>query len=924
MSTPLLATKLYVPPTPVGLVPRPRLVEQLDQAQRAARRLTLISAPAGSGKTTLLAQWIADSDRRANGKSKTADPPLSAISHLQVAWLSLDESDNDPARFFSYLIAALQTLQADVGHATRAMLQAPQPPPIEAALGALVNDLATISFPIALVLDDYHAIQAPPIHHALTFLLDHFPPSLRLILATRADPPLPLARLRARGQLTEIRADDLRFALEEVAAFLKQALDLDLPREQVAALGARTEGWIAGLQLAALSLRGRADAREFVESFTGSDRFVLDYLIEEVYQRQSPEVQEFLLKTSILERLSAPLCDALWRADVGDGKLEGRNISPISNFQFPISSQQVLDYLESANLFLVPLDASRQWYRYHRLFADLLRHRLTLDSRYAVAQLHQRASAWYAANDFAADAIHHALAARDWARAATLILGETGTMLTRGEIVTLLKWLKALPDDSVRGNPELCLSYSWALILTGQLDAAETYLAQAETVARASNIASLVGSIYAAHAHIARARGDDRRTIELSQRALASLPAEAFDERSVLALNLGIASLNQGHIAEAEQAFGEAARTAQQSANHHVRLIALTFLGIVQIIRGKLHQGEEFFQQAIHSGSESPAVALAHLHYGALLYEWNDLNAAAEHLQRGLELGQRGGNPEVQMGVYRTLALLKQAQGDASAARSVMEQAQQFARDHNLPPIMHAAIAATCVQIALAQNDLPAAVRWAEQATQIADASPLYPALGLARARLLIAQKQNCAAAAELAKCSESVARVGWEGGLIAIRVLQSLAAETHTARLEFLTDALERAQSEGYFRTFADAGRALLPLLQDVALRGTSPEYVGKLLRAIAEGQGGRGAKGRAISSAPLRPDSPALTEPLSEREIEVLRLLAAGLSNRAIAKKLVISLGTAKTHVHNIFGKLDAQNRVQAVERARELRII
>jgi LuxR family maltose regulon positive regulatory protein len=853
------------------------LYQKLDEG--LARKLTVVCAPAGFGKTTLLSDWITQ-------------------KQLRLAWVSLDESDNDPARFLSCLFSALQSIQADVGRTAQAMMRSPQPPPLEIVLTTLLNDVASVPHDFILVLDDYHTIETPVIHNALAFLLEHLPPSMHWVIATRQDPPLPLARLRARDQMLELRTKDLRFTSDEIAQFLNAATGLALTSDQIATLELRTEGWIAGVQMAALSMHGHDDVAGFIAAFSGSHRFILDYLTEEILQRQPAHVQTFLLQTSILNRMCGELCDSLF--SISDSRL---TISP-SSIE---NSQPILEHLERINLFIIPLDDERKWYRYHHLFADLLHHRLKLNAQYDVAQLHTRASTWFAQNGFPIDAIHHALAAEDWERAATLVLGECGNWLTCGEIVTMLKWLKALPDGIVRGRPELCLNYSWALILTGQFDAAESYLTQAETMAE--NVTSILSNIYTARTHIARARGDDQRTIELAQKTLTLLPTDAFGERSVVSLNLGIAFMNQARVADAEPAFIEAERTAEQSGNHHVRLIALTVLGVIQIVRGKLHRGEEFFQRAIQSGGESPATALAHLHYGALLYEWNELNAAAEQLQQGLELSQRGGNPEVQIAAYRTLALLRQAQGDASAARATLEEAYQFVRDHKLRPIMGEAIAGVYIQIALAQNDLPTAVRWAEQVPQNTDVSPFYPTLGLTRARLLIAQKQSAMAMTELAKVFESIERVGWAGGLITIRVLQSLAAETNHARLEFLTDALKCAQPEGYIRTFADVGETLLPLLQDIALQGTLPEYIGKIIAAI-----------KRKPSAP----APSLVELLSEREIQVLRLVAAGLSNSEIAQKLVLSEGTVKTHVHNIYGKLDAQNRAQAIARAREAGIV
>lgn len=871
MDAPLLQTKLYIPPPRPNLVPRPRLTERLSAGPHSGRKLTLISAPAGFGKTTLVAEWLGGAER-------------------PVAWLSLDENDCDPARFLTYLVTALQRIDPHIGRAAQAMLQSPRPPPPDSLLTSLINDVAATPAPFVLILDDYHLIQAPPIHQQLAFLVEHQPPSMHLLIVTREDPPLPLSRWRAGGQMTDIRQADLKFTEPETADFLRRVMGLELSAADVSALHRRTEGWIAGLQLAALSMEGRDDVHRLVQAFTGSHRYILDYLIEEVFQRQPADLQDFLLRTSVLDRLTAPLCDAV----------AGRD-----------DSRELLLVLEHANLFLIPFDESRQWYRYHRLFADLLRQQLhTSVGQDLAPDLHRRASRWYEANGFPAEAIHHALAAGDWERAGGLILAGGDTMLRRGEVMTLLGWLQALPDEVVRAHPALCLNYSWALILSGQLDAAESYLGQAEGAA--PDDVALLGEIVSAQAYIARARGDDRRTIELSQRALSLLPEADSSARSIVAVNLGIAHWSSGHLADAEQALGEADRAAQQSSNTYARLTALGFLGVVQAAQGRLRQAAALLRQAIRLGDGSPAIALAHNELSALCYEWNDLAAAVEHLQHGIELGRRGGNVEIQIGSYRTLARVRQAQGDRPAALDALREAHRLARESDVPPLMHARNAACRVRIALAQDDLVTAMRWAEQVTQDADASPFYPLLGLTPARLLLAQHRQAEAAEELEALYETAARAGWQFGALEVRVLQSLAAETPVGALEFLAEGLALAQPEGFIRTFADAGEPLVPLLQEAARQGVTPDYVGEILAAI-------GAAPGAMPS-----DASPLVEPLSEREIEVLRLVAAGLTNREIAQKLIISLGTAKTHTHNLYGKLGVRNRAQAVARARELNLI
>jgi len=877
-SSTLLATKLLIPVRRPNLVLRPHLVDRLDRGLHAGHtKVTVVCASAGYGKTTLVTEWLHN-------------------AQYPVAWLSLDEQDNDPARFLAYLIAALRQIDAGMGANTEALLQSLQPPPPEMVLTSLINDLAAITSPFILALDDYHVIHTPTIHQQHAFLLEHQPPCMHQVIVTREDPPLPISRLRARGQVEEVRQDDLRFTLAEATEFLHRVMGLDLAVDEIATLESRTEGWAAGLQLAALSLQERGDVRTFVQAFAGSNRYVLDYLFDEVLRQQSAAIQEFLLQTSILDRLSAPLCEAV----------TGRG-----------DSQHLLQTFEQANLFIVPLDQDRKWYRYHHLFSDLLRHRLRTTQSQAEAPLHRRASEWHEAAGNLPEAIQHALSASDLQQAAHLISRISRGMVGGGEIVTLLQWCRALPNEVLRANPVLCLDYSWALILAGQHAAAEAYLQHVEQAAHDDVV--LLGETLSAQAQIARAKGDYARTVELAQRALSLLPQTEAQPRSLAALTLGLAYSDCGDMREAEQAFMEADRAAQQAGGDPIRLIALAFLSSIQAARGNLHRSAEMARQALQLGRGLPALAPVHSMLSALCYEWNDLAAAAEHVQQAIELGKQGGHLEVILTAQRGLAWIKQAQGDAAAANAALQIADDLVHEANAPPIARASNAAIHVSIALAQNDLAAAAHWVDQITTdfAADASAML--YGFAHARLLLAQNEKAAAAELLEKLYAEVTQAGRQSSVVQTRVLQALAASTPTDALAFLTEALSLTQAEGYVRTFIDQGEPMKALLRQAAAKGIAPDYVAKLLSAFEP----------MADERPVSPVSPigtptSLVEPLSERELEVLRLMATGLSNHEIADKLIISVGTVKSHVHSVLGKLDARDRTQAVIKAQELKLV
>jgi LuxR family maltose regulon positive regulatory protein len=929
MATLLLTTKLYIPLIRPTLVPRPRLIERLNaglprQSGGFARKLTLISAPAGFGKTTLVSEWVGNIRKDAEQESQAVN---------RIAWLSLDEGDNDLARFLAYFIAAVQTIEAgreyagNIGSGALSALQSPQPPPIEAVLTSLINEIAAIPDRIVLVLDDYHLIEARPIHEALTFLLEHLPPQLHLIIATREDPHLPLARLRARGQLTELRATDLRFSPSEAAEFLNQAMGLDLSAEDIAALETRTEGWIAGLQLAAISLQGKEDTSKLIKSFSGSHRLVLDYLIEEVLDQQPEDIQTFLLRTAILNRLTGSLCDVITGQE---------------------SSQATLEILDRANLFITPMDDERRWYRYHHLFADLLRQRLRQSHPEQIPLLHMRASEWCENNNLPSDAIRHALAAEDFERAASLAELAWPAWSEGYKSLAWLGWLKKLPDEMVRVRPVLSMDYAWAFLNAGKLEDADCKLKDVEqwlesldtsndqSKAPSSNMVvvdeaqfqALPASLASARAYLAQAMGDIHGTVKHAGQALERLPEDDEYNRSAIAALLGLAYWTRGDLVAACSTFPGGILQYDDDRIKGAFVVADIYLTL-----GLLHEAIAFCEDALrlaHELGEPMPVGTEDVYMGisTLHREQGDLKAAAHDLTTSRKLGEQVELPDWQYRWCIAQARFNESLGDLDAALDLLDEAERLYVRTPLPVVRP--IPAMKARVWVKQGKLSEALGWAcEKGLSIDDELHFLREFEhITLARILIAQHENNrvdGSIHEAVKLLDRLMKAAEEGqrtgSLIEILVLQALALQSQghiNSALKSLERAIKLAKPAGFFQLFVDEGPPMARLLYKALSRGIAPEYVRRLLSAfpVTEPEQTGSSKTQASNSE--------LIEPLSERELEVLELLAEGLTNQEIASRLYISLNTVKVHTRNIYGKLGAHHRAEAVARARALGIL
>ncbi len=929
----LLQTKLYIPPLRPNLVSRPQLIGRLSQGLQLGHKLTLVSAPAGFGKTTLLSEWLVGLKAVTGNEHEIENPQLvqSGVETPEIpyrfAWLSLDEGDNDPARFLTYFVTALneaEGIESGIGMAALGMLQSPQPPSAETVLTSLLNEITAVPDRLIFILDDYHRIESSSIDDSLTYLLEHLPPQMHLVIATREDPHLPLARLRARGQLTEVRAIDLRFSSSEAAEFLKQVMGLDLSAEDITALESRTEGWIAGLQLAAISLQGRQDSASLIKSFTGSHRFVLDYLIEEVLEKQSESVQTFLLQTTILDQLTGTLCDAL--TDHNNG-------------------QATLGMLERSNLFIVPLDNDRRWYRYHHLFADLLRQRLLENQPERVPTLHRRASKWYEQNGFVDEAIEHALRGEQFERAAHLIEDHYGNNYERGDQIKLQRWLAELPEELVISRPHLIILRAWNQFNRGQLDAAGHDLQTAEDLLGSEQDREpvsaadrdqlpemdrkiLVGRVAIVRSFIASFAGDTPGTIQHARKALEILPQQELEWRSGAYLALGGAYASMGQMEAAREARSEALIIGQASGDAYY--LTIVYLDLAEILRqqGRLREVIDICERRLKiaekSGfSESELVGWLLGIWGEVLAELNDLDKALDLAEKGAKLGAR--DLDVLYEVYSNLYLVRVlfSNGKISSAEEVIESMENFAREHDIPLWSLSLLSAWQARIWLAQGKLKLASQWAEEHQLDPDDEPVYQheMAYSVFARVLIAQGRLAEVEKLLQNLLEAAKTGGRTASVIQILNLQSLAAESagDTPRaLSTLEQALDLGQEEGFVRIFVDEGPAMARLLYQALSHEISPEYVSLLLAAFPTPEP---HQAEALQSP--KPDV-EWVEPLSERELEVLQLIAEGLKNQEISDRLYLSQNTVKAHNRNIFGKLGVNSRTQAVARARALGIL
>lgn len=908
MATPILATKLYIPPPPSKVVVRSRLVKQLTEDLISGHKLTLISAPAGFGKSILVSEWIASCERPA-------------------AWLSLDENDNDPARFLTYVVSALQTVSPNLGAGILDALQSPQTSPINSILTALINEITVIPNDFILVLDDYHLTDSKSVDDVLTFLIEHLPPRMHLIITTREDPSLPIPRLRARNQLTEIRAADLRFTPSEAREFLNQVMSLDLSVEEVAALETRTEGWIAGLQLAALSMKGQEDVHGFIQAFSGDHRYIVDYLVEEVLRRQPEPIRNFLLQTSILDRLNGSLCDTVTAQSASKSKME---------------------QLQRGNLFLIPLDDKREWYRYHHLFADVLRIHLMTEQPDLVPALHKRASEWYEQNGLTADAIRHTLSAEDFERAADLIERALPVLRQSRQESTLLGWLKALPDKLFQHRPVLSVNYVGTLMQNGQFDGVESrlrdieqWLATPEDVRIHSVYVSeeeyqrLPSAVAMYHAAIALAQGNVTNAMSHASKALELARADDDFPRGAASSLLGLSSWASGDLETAYQMFSKGMAHLQKIGYVSDVIGGSVTLADIRITQGRLREAMSIYERGLQLAIKQGTPALrgaADMHVGmsGLYYERNDLNTAEQHLLKSREFGEFNGLPKNPYRWRVAMARIQEAQGELDQALDLLDEAEPLYVSDFAPNVQP--IRALKARVWVKQGELEKALDWARERKLSIEEEPSYLREFelITYARILLSQYQSDGSISLLHDAMGLLERLfkaadegGRIGSVLEILILQALAhqlQEDIAATLSSLERALRLAEPEGYVRMFVDEGTAMEALLRKAATSNILPDYAGRLLSAFEAER-----KGLDVETLPsAAPVSGSLIEPLSQRELDILRLFKTELSGPEIAQELVIALSTVRTHTKSIYNKLNVNSRRGAVKRAVELGLI
>ncbi|MED4954770.1 LuxR C-terminal-related transcriptional regulator [Paenibacillus macerans] len=878
MNIPILTTKLHIPPARTKVVQRSHLFQRLSEGQQG--KLMLISASAGYGKTTLVSEWLADCRRRA-------------------AWLSLDEGDNDPVRFLLHLIAAIKNIVDVNDQGVSKALQSPQPLPIEYILTILVNAISSGSDPFILVLDDYHVIESQTVHDALSFLIDHQPLQMHLIIMTREEPQLPIAKLRARNQLTELRGNDLCFTRQEAALFFNQIMGLNLSSDEVFSLEARTEGWVVGLQLAAISMQGCSNTAQFISSFTGSHRFVLDYLMEEVLMQQSEKVQTFLLHTSILDRFCGSLCDAVLPNGMG--------------------GDEILAYLERSNLFIIPLDSERHWYRYHHLFADLLRQRLyhaNKDGAEEIAVLHTRASHWFEKNDLEIEAFQHAAAAQDVDRAATLIEGRGMPLHFRGAAQPVLNWLKRQDESTLNERPSLWVIYASALLMIGQVEGIEQKLSAAEAAMKHIDPDEadhdLIGHMASIRATLGVIRNETDTIIAQSLLALDHLHPNNLPVRAATTWTLGVAYQLQGDRAAARRAYTEALSISKRMGHLIITLMATLGTGQIQELNNQLNLAVRTYKQVIELAGEPPLPAAcdAYLGMARIFYEWNDLEAAEQHIGQSILLAKQIENTDRLSDSELFAAKLKLARQDISASEALLTKARHEVQErsftHLLGEVQHLELL-----ISLHHGNFPEAVKHLETSE--------WPVL---QSRIHMIQGNGRAALAILGTLYDQAKAKQWKNEQLKLLVLQALAFQVQgnmERALESLNDALTLAEKEGFVRLFVDEGKPMLDLLTEAATRRLQPDYTGFLLSNMHHEQK---LNDFAVHSPPIRFEP--LIDALSERELEVLQLIAQGLSNQEIGDRLFLALSTVKGYNRNIFDKLQVKRRTEAIARARELGLI